>query len=328
MLILFNNTKFLAGISLVIYLIITRIYGFLHPIPIVEEGGVLYKAFIQLFQGNTLMSAVMAAVVSFLNAILINRILFHRRVSTHRDYFAALIYVLLSGSLLAFQTLTPFLLGSVFILLAINKLYELSKESEKRETDYYVGLLIGLAGLISPFYFIFIVPALVSMFLFGAFRLNEVLSMLLGWINLVLLAGAYFFLIDGLDYFLEHTFTFHYAAYLFFSNWTWGTYGLLLLYLILSVAAVLIQPILITKKQHHTKQFIRVVYNFLFTAIGSVLFMDVSIHHVLFILVLFLAIIFGMYYKRKNGMTSWTLEILHFAFFLFVMFNHFGFQLG
>ncbi len=323
---LFNNTKLSTALFLVIYMLVIRFQGLMHPIPLPENGGVLYQLLIDFFGKNEWLFTILGAILVFINAMILNRLVFERRIGYHRDYFVALIYILLSGSLLAFQTLTPYLLGSTFVLFAMDRLFNLAKESEKRETDYYVGILLGLAGLISPFYFIFVVPAILSMFLFGAFRLKEIVALLLGWVNPVLLMGVGYYLAGQFDYFWEKSFTFDYALYSLFNHWGWVTYGVLLVFVILFALAVFIQPLLMTKQQHHAKQYIRVMYNFLFAAFGSLLFLRLSDPTYLFLVVLYLAFIFGVFFKRKNGEVTIVMELVHLVFLIFTLLNIYKFH--
>jgi len=327
LLFLFNNTKLSTALFLITYLLVIRFQGFLHPIPLPENGGVLYQFLINFLEKNELLFAILGTVLVFVNAMILNRLVFERRIGYHRDYFVALVYILLSGSLLAFHTLTPYLLGSTFLLFAIDRLFNLAKESERRETDYYVGILLGIAGLISPYYFIFIIPGILSMFLFGTFRIKEIVAMLLGWINPVLLAGVVFYLMGQLDYFIETSFTFNYALYSLFSNWEWVTYGILFVFVALFALAVFIQPILMTKQQHHAKKYIRVMYNFLFAAFGSLLFLRLSDPTYLFLVVLYLAFIFGVFFKRKNGEVTIVMELVHLVFLIASLLNIYKFQL-
>ncbi|HHB79498.1 MAG TPA: hypothetical protein ENK85_09735 [Saprospiraceae bacterium] len=328
MLSLFNNTKLITAVFLVLYLVATRFYGFIHPIPLPENGGVLYELLVQSFGRNPLVGAIMGAILVFINAMILNRLVFERRIGYHRDYFVALIYILLSGSLLAFQTFSPYLVGSTFILFAIDRIFNLAKEAERRETDYYIGILLGIAGLMTPYYMIFVVPALLSMFLFGAFRLKEILALLLGWVNPILLAGVGYYMAGNFDYFWSRTFTFNYALYSLFNNWGWVTYGVLLVFIILFAVAVFIQPAMMTKQQHHAKQYIRVMYNFLFAAFGSLLFLRLSDFSYLFLMVLYLAFIYGVLIKRKNGEVSFTLELAHLVALILVMLNIYKFHLA
>ncbi len=307
---------------------VIRFQGFLHPIPLPENGGVLYQLLIDLLGKNEFVFAILGAILVFVNAMILNRLVFERRIGYHRDYFVALVYILLSGSLLAFQTLTPYLLGSTFILFAIDRLFNLAKESERRETDYYVGFLIGIAGLISPYYFIFIVPAVLSMFLFGTFRIKEIVALVVGWINPVILAGVGFYLSNQFDYFWKTSFTFNYALYLFYNRWDWVTYGVILAFVILLVLAVFIRPLLLTKQQHHAKQYIRVMYNFLFAAYASLLFLRLSDPSYFFLVVLYLAFVFGVYFKRKNGEVTIAMELVHLIFLIFTLLNIYKFQLA
>ena len=328
MLFLFNNTKLSTALFLIIYLLVVRFQGFIHPIPLPENGGILYQLLIGLLGKNEFLFAILGTVLVFINAMILNRLVFERRIGYHRDYFVALIYILLSGSLLAFHTLTPYLLGSTFVLFAIDRLFNLAKESEKRETDYYVGILLGVAGLISPYYFVFIIPAILSMFLFGAFRIKEIVALLLGWINPVLLAGVGYYFVGQFDSFWQSNFTFNYALYSLFNNWGWVTYGVLLVFVILFALAVFIQPLLMTKQQHHAKQYIRVMYNFLFVAFGSLLFLRLSDLTYLFLVVLYLAFIFGVFFKRKNGEVTIVMELIHLVFLIFTLLNVYKFQLA
>jgi len=328
LLFLFNNTKLSTALFLIIYLLVVRFQGFIHPIPLPENGGILYQLLIGLLGKNEFLFAILGTVLVFINAMILNRLVFERRIGYHRDYFVALIYILLSGSLLAFHTLTPYLLGSTFVLFAIDRLFNLAKESEKRETDYYVGILLGVAGLISPYYFVFIIPAILSMFLFGAFRIKEIVALLLGWINPVLLAGVGYYFVGQFDSFWQSNFTFNYALYSLFNNWGWVTYGVLLVFVILFALAVFIQPLLMTKQQHHAKQYIRVMYNFLFVAFGSLLFLRLSDLTYLFLVVLYLAFIFGVFFKRKNGEVTIVMELIHLVFLIFTLLNVYKFQLA
>jgi len=325
---LFNNTRQLAALLLGLLLVVLHIPGLLYDFTAGDTtGGVLYDWMIWL-TGHTRTGQVLLGMLwVLLTALLLNRIVIERRVLAHRDYYVAAGFLVLASALPVFHIFSPAMGGAVFVLLAINRLMDLAKAAEKQGIIYETGLLMGLAGLMSPYYYVFLIPTILGLFSFGAFRIREIAALLIGWLNVFILAGAIYFLFDSWDVFVRKSMDVSYALYMLVHKWDRKTYIVLQFFLLILILAVLLQPRLAIKQQYHAKQFVRVVYNFLLTAGASLLFVDLyNKPSLLYLLIPYSAAVLGVYVKRYGRNPSLLVSAVFMIAFLVVLLNLYRFH--
>lgn len=139
----------------------------------------------------------------FIQAIIFNFVLSINNLYPERTYVPGLLYVIFSSLFFEFYTLSPPMLGTTFILMAMHLVFFQIRTSEDDENVFYTGNLIAIASL---FYFPFIICiflAVIAFLFFTGATLRRYFLMLTGFLFPFILVGTYYFVREGLDSFLS-----------------------------------------------------------------------------------------------------------------------------
>jgi hypothetical protein len=125
---------------------------------------------------------VMALILIFFQASFFAILLINNKAYSDNTYVPALIYGLLCFVSFDFLSVTPELLGSTVLLLALNNLFrEIEFRVERDETVANVGFYIGLASTFVFTYGIFLAAAFVILLVFTRISLRKSLLLLFGF---------------------------------------------------------------------------------------------------------------------------------------------------
>jgi hypothetical protein len=142
---------------------------------------------------QTFFSKILALALVLLNALILSRMNIVYNFIRARTYLPAVIYILLLSFLDELQMLTPALMASVFVILAINKLLYTFKKEKLAIQVMDASLLVSLASL---FYFpaIFLLTYIwIGLVILRPFRWREWAFTLFGMIvPYLFMAGIYF----------------------------------------------------------------------------------------------------------------------------------------
>lgn len=143
-----------------------------------------------------------------------------------RSYLVAMLLIVLQSSVLPLNRLHPGLIAAIFMLFAIDKLFDTYKDESQFTNFFDAGILLSVGSL---FYFstlYFIVALWVGMVVFGNFSLRNWLLGLTGLLLPYFLSWSYFYISDdvawfrgtiGSNFFLDNkTISLNIADYVFF----------------------------------------------------------------------------------------------------------------
>ncbi len=143
-----------------------------------------------------------AILVTFLQAIYFTFIVNTRNSYLEKNYAPGLFYILLMNLSFDMTKLSPALLSTTFLLLALNKII---KQMERREgvSDevFEVGLYIGIAALFHNPTIIFILWAVASLLLYTNANLRQHSLSLLGFVLPLFIVSLYFYYYDTFNEF-------------------------------------------------------------------------------------------------------------------------------
>lgn len=149
--------------------------------------------------GSLFLSVMLILVSSFL----LMRINANYRLIEQGTYLPAILFVILSASFPSLTRMHPLLFCVVFILIAINMLFGVNKDTKSLNPFFEVGLLWGASAL---FYFnsLFIFPIVyLAIISFRSFYWREWVMPIMGLATVAFLTFGYFFITNGLTSLLE-----------------------------------------------------------------------------------------------------------------------------
>lgn len=187
---------------LLIYTFVLKLFLFFHPIAPLVKGtdGLFYRVLMRYLlhylSPTGIGFSALAVAFIFIQASLLNRIVYTSRLLPKHTYFPAMSYVLLTSFFREWNQFSSALLVSTLLIWAFAQMLGLYGKSNARGTIYNIGFIIGLSGL---FYFpaiIFMILALLSLLINRTFHFSEWLIALLGTLSPFYFLCAYLFLTD------------------------------------------------------------------------------------------------------------------------------------
>lgn len=155
---------------------------------------------IDWMMGRSIMGRqILALVLIFFQAAFFAILLINNKAYNDNTYVPGLIYGLLCFISFDFLSVTPELLGSTVLLLALNNLYrEIEFRVQRDETIVNVGFYIGLASIFVFTYAIFLVAAFVILFVYTRIGFRKSLLLLFGFFLPHAVLIVFYFYRDGL----------------------------------------------------------------------------------------------------------------------------------
>ena len=168
----------------------------------------LVYAFIDfLFGRSQLAYQIIAYILVCYQVFVFNTLLLRSKAYGENSYVPALIYGVLMTVCYDMVTLTPFLIGLTFILLALRNIFNHIEVRAKRDEDILnIGLFVGLATITYLPFAIFAICTLIIFVLFTGTVPRRYILMTFGFFLPFLISGSYYYLTDRLPEFLYNFF--------------------------------------------------------------------------------------------------------------------------
>lgn len=181
--------------------------GYSMYVDIIDDTGTLSAGVywvIHLAVGKSLLTYhAVAALIILFQASYINHLLIQYKAFEENTYIPALVMLVLFHLSFDFLTLSPALMGSTFILLALGQLFSQTvRHQDHPEPVFLVGLFGGIALCFHFPLMVFLPFLLAAGLIISGYSLNQLLLCLTGYFLPVILCGLYYFWIDGLREFL------------------------------------------------------------------------------------------------------------------------------
>ncbi|HMG93012.1 MAG TPA: hypothetical protein VK589_23315 [Chryseolinea sp.] len=197
-----------------------------------------FNAFWDLCFGRSVLARhILAFVIIFLQASYLGIVFSSKKAFAENTYIPSLIFAILFTFSFDTISLTPELVGSGFLLLALNSLFkQLEFREQGNESIFNLGLYIGIASLFALSFAIFIIGCSLILIFFTRSSPRQYFLMIFGFLlpHTLLLSGYY--VMDGINeiwiYFYLPNLAFHSDR--FISNqalWTLAALPLLFLFI-------------------------------------------------------------------------------------------------
>lgn len=191
---LFRGNDVFSLLLLLPYIILVRIGTFIYPEVMIatEHDSYLYTQVLSLF-GTSLSQAIAAVVLIHIQSILVVSIIAKNRLGNETTSFAGVLYPLLIGIISPSATLTPILLGNLFLLLAVNSLFSSYKNPKAVAIIFNTGFFIGVATAFYTPFCVFILLGIIGLLILRSFKFLEKLQYFLGLFCTMLFLGTWRF---------------------------------------------------------------------------------------------------------------------------------------
>ena len=157
-----------------------------------------------VFGRGQLFYEIMAFILVFLQSLLFTRIINNNKVFIERNYLPGLMYVIVMSMSFDVNKLSPSLMATTFLLMAINSLFRhIDNGNRTSERIFEIGLFIGIGSLFYHPFPVYVLWALLSLIMFTPVKLNQILLLLLGFAMPIAIMFLFFYLAGTLDSFYE-----------------------------------------------------------------------------------------------------------------------------
>jgi len=288
--------------------------NFLNPavgsFPFDENPVLFYPLIDQLLATNSFGSLLCTLLLLIAQAFLL--VQFNRKyiLINHRTFLPALFYVLIAGIFVQLQPINPVILGTLFMFVAINFIYDIYRRDYALNRLYMAGFFVAAASMFWPPFAVFFIVIWIALTILRPFIGREWIVSLLGFLSPWFFVYTYYYVfldIDQLHGLAENIFN-HFSVLRTFEPLHYAYYIYIALLLILIVFASLKGIQNFHKKKIKTRKYFEINWWLFF--VGIVLF--VFFEHVSYEIIYFLAIplsflITEYFYSVRK---KWILNIL------------------
>mgnify|MGYP003575568335 FL=1 len=188
-------------VLLLIFGLLIKLPLFLYPKQVVatENDGQLYQVFVAYINtsgSGALLASVLAFVLLYVQAILINYLVNEYRMTTRQTYLPAMAYLLITSLLPEWSMLSAALVSNLFIIIIFTQLFSLYNQAGVNSKIFNLGLLAGLTSFIFFPTLVLLLSIVLGLMILRAFRLNEFFLLLMGAATPYYFYAAYLFLTD------------------------------------------------------------------------------------------------------------------------------------
>ncbi|NQY08884.1 MAG: hypothetical protein HRT71_05125 [Flavobacteriales bacterium] len=149
--------------------------------------------------GYSYLSKILAIILIFIEALLLNRIVMSRNVYSKNSYLPSLLYVVLMSSFPSMLYLNPVLIANLILILALGKMFKIDNEEKYFSNVFDASVLVGIASLIYFPAIIFSLFIFCCLFFISRSGLREKLITIVGIALPHTFAFVYYFWIDGTE---------------------------------------------------------------------------------------------------------------------------------
>ncbi|HAS59261.1 MAG TPA: hypothetical protein DCS64_12355, partial [Algoriphagus sp.] len=153
-----------------------------------------------LFGRNPLMLEILGRILVLFQVVFWNNVLIKYRVYDENTYLPAIIMLALFHISFDTLSLSPALLGSTFLVLALSKLFSQTVlQKDSTESTLLIGIYGGLATGFHPIYVVFLPYMILVGIAISGFSFRQLMLSLMGYLLPILLISVFYYWNNGLD---------------------------------------------------------------------------------------------------------------------------------
>ena len=149
----------------------------------------------------TAYNILLAAIIVFIQSLLVNRLVNHFNLLGKPTFLPALMYITASALFKSFLVLSPPLICNFLIIWMLFKLFSFYKSNDAKSAAYDLGMMVAIGSVIYlPFIYLFLV-LWIALFIFRPFNWREVMASVIGYATIFFFLAVYYFLNDAINRF-------------------------------------------------------------------------------------------------------------------------------
>lgn len=172
----------------------------IHPPVLTEGDGFLYTTLLKGLKpagsGGTILFPILAFILLYVQAILLNQFVNNQRMMSHATWFPAMAYLLITSLLPEWNYFSSPLIVNTFLLYILSALFKTYNQPDARGRIFNIGLAMGLASFVYFPSFVFALWIFLALVVMRPFRLNEWLLCLTGMSTPFYFFAVYLFIND------------------------------------------------------------------------------------------------------------------------------------
>jgi hypothetical protein len=224
--------------------------------------------FYLVFGKSLLARHILVFLIVFIQAVYLGVVFINKKAFSESTFIPALLFVILFSFSYDTIALSGELLGSGFLLLALNNLFkEIEFREQRDESILNLGLFISLASLFSFSFAVYLIAAIVILAIFTRLELRKYLLMILGFLLPHLFLISIYYLRDG----LESLWSFYYLPNFNFDSTAYVSVRTLWILGALPVVYLVISLVVLNREARFTKYQSQLVQGMFFWMIFAVL---------------------------------------------------------
>jgi len=146
------------------------------------------------FELSPAANVVIAALITFVQALLLNRLVNHYNLLGKPTFLPALMYITVSGLFTPFLVLSAPLICNFLVLWMLFKLLGFYKSKDSKAAAFDLGMIVALGALIYlPFIYLFLL-IWIALIIFKPFNWREWITCILGYTVVFLFLAVYYYL--------------------------------------------------------------------------------------------------------------------------------------
>ena len=299
-------------------------FSFINPIGINISADTFYTPFYSLIvkvtDYKTSFSVFLTLIVVLLQAFLL--VQFNRTyiLINYRTYLPAFFYIIIVSSFVHLQSINPVILGTVFIFISINNLFNTYRSDYALNKLYLAGFFIAIASLFWIPFALFVILIWISLLNLRPFIGREWLVGLLGFLTPYLFVFVYYFvftsgdqiemLVGSLQQSLKISITFkplHFSYYILF--------GFLFLLLILASYTLIAN---FQKKKIRNRKYYEINWWIFLISFGLLILFESVGYEIIYVLSIPLSFLLTDYFYAIRK--SWFLNSVLIVFYLSIIY--------
>lgn len=321
-----NNPSVIIFLFLYVVVLNLSLFFFPDAYPIAVSQAPFSKLFFEftdfLFGNNHYILAVFSIILVFAQSLMINNLVNNTKLFTTGTYVPAIIYALLASLFREFLFLTPVLLATFFLILAIGKALKFYKQHQSFGDIFDMGFLLGIASLFYMPDVLLIFLVFLSLLIMRSFNWREWVAGLLGFLSIYFLTGTYFFMTDDLSEFIQQHFLSAGVSPIVFESRT-GFYVVAIVTGILLVAASLTFLFNFLKSTIQTRKFLTMMgWTAVLLALSGLLGNGFTLNHFVALSVPLSILISYLFMTIRRVKIANVLHFLWLAVVLFFQYYH------
>lgn len=318
---IFKNNLFVNSLLLLPYILVIRVYSLIHPqsFEVNSHTSHLSKQIFDLMQ-SPLAQNIMACIILFFQAVLINRMVIQNRLSRMITLIPGLFFIIMCSFFPHYTFLSDYLIANTFIILSITEIMKAYFNPRLISNIFNSGLFMGMAVILVPQYVLMTIFGLLAVVVVNSLNVKNILQFLAGVLTIGLLVFGIEYLLDidvmkelqlflpGFNSILFQKSTFLHPVNIF-----------LVILFILSIFGYNSYGV---KKSIQSQRKIDLLYYFMITVFISVIIShDIAISHLLAMFIPLSILVAMTFLDIKNNLIA---ELVHLILIGLIFFFHFG----